>query len=258
MSCALCQQNKVLRRSHIVPEFLYKEMYDPKHRFFALSCDASDRERWHQKGLREPLLCADCEILFSRFEGYAAKVFYGGGVASSQRHQDLLVLHGLDYASLKLFFLSLLWRFGVTSIAELKGASLGPHSERLRKMLLAQDPGDPLTYPCMLTAVMWEGKHLGDLIVPPCLARIGGQHIWSIVVAGIVFTFFVAKHIPVAAPAPAFLQKTGTMIIQVKDMRRIDFLYRFACEIGEARRRRKGRTKRSSEPPPAPPASDLA
>jgi len=177
MTCALCQKNKQLRRSHIVPEFLYKEFYDPKHRFFSLSCTPSEREHLHQKGLRESLLCADCELLFSRFENYAAKVFYGNDVAASERHGDLLLLHDLDYNTLKLFLLSLLWRFGVTSIPELKGARLGPHAERLRSMLLTEDPGDPLTYPCMLTAVMWEGKHLGDLIVPPCLAKLGGQHI---------------------------------------------------------------------------------
>src|SRR6266487_81589 len=104
MTCALCQKKKQLRRSHIVPEFLYKQMYDPKHRFFALSCTPSERERQHQKGLREFLLCADCELLFSGFENYAAKVFYGKDVAASKHHGDLLVLHDLDYKALKLFF----------------------------------------------------------------------------------------------------------------------------------------------------------
>jgi hypothetical protein len=219
---------------------MYQGMYDPKHRFLAISSTPSKRVRFHQKGLREQLLCADCERLFSRFETYAAEVFYGNGVwRSYQRHGDIVEINGLDYKKLKLFLLSLLWRFGVTTVPQLKGAKLGPHSERLRQMLLAENPGDPALYRCLITVVMWEGKHFGGLIVPPCLSRMDGRHIWLITVAGIVFTFFVSAQLPVNVTAPAFLQKNGSMSIQMRDLTKIEFLHRYVCEIAEAERKRE-------------------
>ncbi len=77
MPCALCQLNKPLRRSHIVPEFMYKPMYDFIHRFQGLSLNVSERPQTHQKGLREELLCHDCEqLLANKYENYAATAFY--------------------------------------------------------------------------------------------------------------------------------------------------------------------------------------
>jgi hypothetical protein len=105
-------------------------------------------------------------------------------------------------------------------------------------MLISQNPGDPLDYPCLLTAVTWKAKHIGDLIVPPCLARMEGHHIWSFVVAGIIFTFFVSSHTPANVPPPAFLQKNGLLIIELKEITKIDFLHRFASEVAGAQRKR--------------------
>ena len=244
MPCALCLLTKPLMSSHVVPEFLYREMYDLKHRFLALSTLASDRPRHYQKGLREDLLCADCEQLLGRFESYASQVFYGKGAPKTQRQDRMLIIEGLDYSRMKLFLLSLLWRFGVTKLAVFKGARLGSHAEKLRRMLLAEHPGDPLAYPCLLTAVTWKTKHIGDFIAPPCLAKMDGHHIWSFVVAGIIFTFFVSSHVPIEVPPPAFLQENGTLIIMRKEITEIDFLHRFASEVADAQR--KEITSRSS------------
>ena len=77
MTCALCLQERPLRRSHIVPEFMHGQMYDAKHRFFGISSIASKPNKLFQKGLREELLCAGCEQHIARYESYASRVFYG-------------------------------------------------------------------------------------------------------------------------------------------------------------------------------------
>ena len=240
-SCKLCQQNKPLCRSHIVPEFLHGAMYDEKHRFFGLSSVPARRIQLFQKGLREFLLCEDCEQQFGRYEQYASRVFYGGTPITGSLHKKTVTLEDLDYKPLKLFFMSLLWRFGVTSIEYYKGASLGPHEERLRNMLQAEDPGNYDAYPCLVVAVSLDGKHIPDLIVPPALARIDGHWIWSLVVAGFLLTFYVSSHTPPDVLYPAFLKPDGTMILQIKDMTEIDFLYRFSREIAQAERTRKSK-----------------
>src|SRR5256885_7584163 len=121
--CALCLQLKPLRSSHIVPEFMHAGMYDDKHRFFGLSSTPERPVRFFQKGLREQLLCDDCEQQFSRYEKYASRVFYGEDIQVQPVEVGML-LSGLDYRRLKLFLLSLLWRFSVTKLEHLKGANL--------------------------------------------------------------------------------------------------------------------------------------
>ncbi len=53
-TCALCLE-RPLRDSHVIPEFLYKSIYDEKHRFYALA--VGEYPGYEQKGIRESLLC---------------------------------------------------------------------------------------------------------------------------------------------------------------------------------------------------------
>jgi hypothetical protein len=130
MPCALCQKNRPLHRSHIVPEFMYRALYDAKHQFHGLRRDRSDKPQKFDKGLREKLLCAECEAQFSRYESYAALFFYGKAKLHVRREGKHITITGVDYKLLKLFCLSLLWRFGVTSLDFLSGASLGPQHRK--------------------------------------------------------------------------------------------------------------------------------
>jgi len=66
--CRLCLKPSILRNSHILPEFLYSEVYDEKHRGIAVS---QERDTVFQKELREYLLCQSCETKLSRYEKYA-------------------------------------------------------------------------------------------------------------------------------------------------------------------------------------------
>jgi hypothetical protein len=138
-------------------------MYDDKHRFFGLSSVPTRRVQLFQKGLREFLLCEDCEQQFGRYEMYASKVFYGGTPISGSRRKNSVLLRSLDYKPLKLFFMSLLWRFGVTSIEYYKGAILGPHEARLRQMLLAENPGAYDDYPFRFDRATSINAHGGSL-----------------------------------------------------------------------------------------------
>jgi len=221
---------------------MYSKMYDEKHRMFGLSTVPSQPVRFFQKGLRERLLCKDCEQKFSRHENYARGVFYGNTVSNARPHKNFLLIQDLSYQPLKLFFLSLLWRFGVTSIEAFNTCNLGPHEEKLRKMLHADDPGDYLTYPCMVFAITWNRKHVSDLIVPPCVARMDARWIWSLVVGGFLLSFDVASHPPPRTLWPAFLKPDGTMILQIEEITKIQFLHRFASDIAKAQRSRNADT----------------
>lgn len=238
MHCRLCQQAKPLLRSHIIPEFMHKAMYDSAHRFFGLSGNASLKVEIHQKGMREPLLCCACEQQFGRYEKYANGVFFGGRTYEIGRSENLIVLSKLKYAPLKLFLMSLLWRMAITSVDTLKGIELGAHEERLRQLLLDENPDGPMTYPCLITAVMHEGAHVPDMIVRPGLGKIKGHRVWSFVAAGFLFSFVVSRHGAPQETDRAVLSLEGTMSIMVRELKNIPGLHDYLCEIGEAHRER--------------------
>lgn len=77
MACALCLADRPLRESHIIPEFMYQALYDDIHRFHVLSKEPQERNKLFQKGLREALLCDDCEQYMGRYERYMS-LFLGG------------------------------------------------------------------------------------------------------------------------------------------------------------------------------------
>lgn len=112
--CALCQEENSLCDSHLIPEFFYDPLYDEKHRFNLLSAEPGQRLRFQKKGVKEPLLCVDCDTKkISRLERYARGVFFGGQEIAIQNARDRIIVTGLDYQTLKLFQLSILWRDGV-------------------------------------------------------------------------------------------------------------------------------------------------
>jgi hypothetical protein len=65
--CRLCGNDAELCDSHIVPEFLYKPLYDGKHRTLHARGDLTSK-RLVQKGLRERLLCVECERRIGEIE----------------------------------------------------------------------------------------------------------------------------------------------------------------------------------------------
>lgn len=241
MPCTLCHQNKPLRRSHIVPEFMYKPMYDQAHRFQALSRNPDERSQTHQKGLREKLLCHDCEqLLANKYENYAATEFYRPALEAMQQPPIVFTMPGLDYRRFKLFLLSLLWRLGSAKPGVFRPASLGSHSEKLRGLLLQDNPGGWLEYPCMITALTLNKKFHGDFTAGAFSTKVEGIAVWAFVLSGFYFCFFVASHAPPEILHPFFIRPSGPLHIGVKEMREIDSLYEFACEIGVANRARRG------------------
>ena len=62
MKCQLCEQNKDLRKSHIIPGFLYKPLYDSKNRMAGITEKGWKKWEFIQKGLREKILCASCSF----------------------------------------------------------------------------------------------------------------------------------------------------------------------------------------------------
>ncbi len=218
MNCALCLRAGELQRSHVIPEFLFRALYDEIHRFHVISTDEAERNKYQQKGPREPLLCAACEQQFSRYERYASLALSGGIELGYQFDGPAIVLSGLEYKQFRLFQLSVLWRAGVSRHEFFKDVSLGPHEEPLRLALLDEDPGPSERYGCIMCAVLHEGKIQQDLVLQPERVRFSGLSGYRFVFGGLVWIYVVSGHRSSTGIERGFLQEDGRAVVPMKEL----------------------------------------
>ena len=211
MSCRLCANSNELCRSHIIPEFLYQPLYDEKHRF-SIVTKGTERTRYAQLGLSEKLLCRNCEQRFGGNEKYAAGVISGKFGHRAEVCGNYMIINNIDYTRFKLFQLSILWRASVSTIEFFKLVSLGPREEKLRRMLLSDDPGDPDTFGCSVTFMHDRGEDMYDTFFNPEPMRWAGRRMHKLYFAGAAWVYHCDQRPPVPHLQKLFLQRNGRLI----------------------------------------------
>ena len=232
-TCALCREERELRHSHIVPEFMYQPLYDEKHKFWALS--ASEPSWQEQKGLREYLLCGECEIKFSRWETYTSRLLTNRVPTVARRTGDLIWVEGADYDQFKLFQLSILWRAGVSNLPIFSKVRLGPHEETLRQRLVSEDPGAPSEYGCALYALTTPDGVDQGLIVAPTLCRMEAIHTYHFVFGGLIWLFFVSSHAPSRHATEGFVQRNGRFAFLAMESMGPKYVEKLAADFHRSR-----------------------
>jgi len=150
----------------------------------------------HQTGFWERLLCKECEGKFSRYETYASNNLLNLTLPLPQSKEDLVnTVQVDDYAKLKLFLLSMLWRVGVARHGFFSCVDLGPHTDRLREMLIAEDPGEPDEYGCHISRLLPE-KHIpvDRIVFTPLSTRIESHRSCLLYFRGFTFNYYVSSH----------------------------------------------------------------
>jgi hypothetical protein len=231
MLCALCLSSRSLVKSHIFPEFLYREVYEKdKQLYFTFSNDPARRAKRRRQGLYERLLCSDCEKRLFQYEDYAAKVIFGGTPIAAIDHADGILVRGIDYPRFKLFQLSLIWRAGMSNLPEIPTRLFGRHPERLRQMLLQGNPGRQYEYGCVLSFLPETFDIMRRTIYPPELLkkRIIGCLCYRAMFAGLFWAYFMSGHMKDFPYPNAFLTETG----ELKLFKANDFALRFLEQTG--------------------------
>ncbi|MBL7950878.1 MAG: hypothetical protein JNM62_04105 [Flavobacteriales bacterium] len=212
--CRLClKQNVELQDSHIISEFLYKDIYDAKGRFYVFSEHEAHAGRPEQKGLREHLLCWACEQKFGRWEKYVKELLFDRAPKGIDMG-DRMEYPGIDYPQFKLFQMSLIWRMGVTSLGRFDNVELGmKHEERLRSMLDRSDPGEAYEYACFMEHVAYTIPEYGSVILPPTRGakKFQGHPCYRTVLGGIVWCFFMSSHMAQFPKPMVFLSTAGVL-----------------------------------------------
>jgi hypothetical protein len=209
--CRLCEKPDELCRSHVLPEFLYRPLYDEKHRFLILRAEAVG-ERYSQRGLTERLLCRACEQEIGRHEKYAAEAMSGRLGHHYRQYDDKLLIDGLDYARFKLFQISIIWRASVSTLEFFKLVSLGARAERVRHMLLEGDPGEPEEFGCVVIFAHDRGCDMSDTMFNPEPMRWAGRQMYKFFFAGAAWLYHCDQRPAASHLKKFFLQRDGTLL----------------------------------------------
>ncbi len=210
--CRLCHCDRELRNSHIVPEFLYADLYNSKHQMMGIHGRGSKGWQVIQKGIREYLFCEACE---QHFNEHFEKPFLESWVESCPLldpwETDKIHWIKVDYASFKLFHFSVLFRASVSSLPTFAEVSLGPHEERLREMLLNRNAGPADRYPILGYAVVHHRTNqVVQMVTKAQASKFGGRRCYGIMYGGVQWWVCVA-----ADRNPEFqqvaLRRDGTM-----------------------------------------------
>lgn len=79
MFCKLClHEKRLLKKSHIIPDFMYRELFNEKHRLIWFRSDSLKAARDVPSGEYEPnILCESCDNkVIGSLEDYAKKVLF--------------------------------------------------------------------------------------------------------------------------------------------------------------------------------------
>ncbi len=156
MVCKLCTQEKKLVKAHIIPRSFYEPLKEDRQVPKIFTDKAGVYPQRSPTGIYDKeILCEGCESIFSPWDAYGHR-FLMRTISEDAyiKDGDEKIAYNMgqcDYHKLKLFFLSVLWRAGVSKQPMFNQVRLGPYTERLRARIRAHDPGGVEDYAVALS-----------------------------------------------------------------------------------------------------------
>ena len=231
MKCHLCLQEKQLVNSHIIPEALYRTVYDDKHKLYLLSTSDKEKTQCKQIGFREKLLCCDCDNSLSPFEKYTKELFYKLLISDKWR-RNTITFQGIDYKKLKLFQLSILWRASISQQDFFSEVRLTvEHQEKLRQMIFNKNPGEPHEYGCLMIGIRMEQDASDQIIIHPRPGRLEGHRCYIFTFAGCFWVFVVSRHSRNFLYRDSFLTKNGKLPMRLMEAKNIAIFQKLSRDL---------------------------
>ncbi|MCD6249287.1 MAG: hypothetical protein J7J98_03000 [candidate division Zixibacteria bacterium] len=238
MKCKLCHEDKPLVKSHIIPEFCYSEAYDSLHRLNELSTDPEVADKcFRQKGVRQRLLCVDCEQLFSRAEKYFRETLYQELERRLPDVPPTLHLSSLDYCRLRMFQLSVLWRAAVSDTEFFENVTLPAQDEaNIRAIILSEHMDEPHVYPCVMVGLLTGEPGVptmdGFLLKPERLESMNTTR-YRFIFGGYAWFYILTTDESSIAHPELIVTKDGRLTVPVKIAKDMEFFQRLGADINK-------------------------
>jgi len=196
--CQLClQQKELISSSHIIPEFMYKPLYDINNQMFMkfLERPGNIVKRVQTGIFDKHILCEDCDNrLIGQLEHYFASILFDNKTKGLNIHgtQDpngthVVNVSGLNYPMFKLFLLSILWRAHISKNSFFQKIDIQSNAETFRKMILNRDPGRDVLFRIAVAAIKDKSGGLVRLVTTPEVKNLGGGLFTTFVINGFIY-----------------------------------------------------------------------
>lgn len=206
--CKLCKQEKeLIKKSHIFPDFLYKNMFDQNHRIRQITIDIETRD----EVVKNPptgeyeggLLCANCDnVIIGQYETYVSNLLMCANLKDNEKPElinivnqegiEFLECNNVDYKKLKLFLLSLLFRADISSRKTFANVQLGAYNDKIRKMILDGNPSNDKDIGIVILSWNNDNKVTKDYIFQPTRHKINGRTHYVLILLGYLIIFYVS------------------------------------------------------------------
>ena len=208
--CKLCLQEKeLIKKSHIITDFLYNGLYDEKHKINKLIpsefVKGNIRVSRPSTGEYEGnLLCVNCDNhIIGQYESYSRIAFLGGklpayecptfSVCKNSEGLDFTYCEHISYKKFKLFLLSILWRADISQRDFFRSVNLGEDSNIIRDMIYNGNPGIVEDYPILLHTYINDKQVPSDIIGVPTRIENDQRIMYVFVISGFVILYHLSK-----------------------------------------------------------------
>lgn len=179
-TCNLCNKSKPLVKSHLAPKSFYKNggLLDSNGNTIMASASEDSKIIRHAGVVDFEILCAGCdnnvigkydtygkEFAFQDFEKKYTKKHY------AKRNINYYEIENIDYNKLKLFFLSVIWRFSISK--SFSDFSLGNKENHIKNLILSDNAADVQDCGVILSKLSSSGSDVrrNNFIAPPITFR---------------------------------------------------------------------------------------
>jgi hypothetical protein len=203
MVCRFCKRERKLIKAHIIPAAFFDPLRDGKRAPEIHSNTEGVPKKRTPTGIYDPeILCSECDGKFSVWEQHAKDVLLANfSIAQPITDKGKTLgykIEDFDYAKLKLFVLSVVWRASTSSQDFYDRIDLGPHADRILEMLSVVNPGEAEDY--AVTIAKFDDPEFTGMLDPQAEKMDGVNHI-RLYLTGFVVYIKVDKR-----PTPPFLR----------------------------------------------------
>jgi len=146
MKCQLCGCDKKLIEAHVIPRSFHEPLKEGGQIPIIITNKPGVYPKKSPIGVYDKeIVCEECEAIFSPWDDYGhtflTEEFEDARYIGSNGAKLAYNFGVCDYDKLKLFFLSVLWRAGVSKQQLFNKVQLGPYEEKLRQVILSKEAG---------------------------------------------------------------------------------------------------------------------
>lgn len=149
-----------------------------------------EKPKQYQSGIFDSsILCSDCDGILGVWDGYVQRLLINHSskvenlpYAAKQNTNNRIDIFNYNY--LKLFFMSVLWRAGITKHHVFSKVDLGPWEEKLRKMISRKEPGSEKEFSVILCQYMGE---FSEIMIDPIKLKYKGVNYYRFRIPNYVF-----------------------------------------------------------------------